>query len=329
MFIVFIFSKIKCIFTKVKVDSMRNQILKNNEYIKNNKEKIDVIIKNNSELALGSRIGMIFTGLMFVVLEFFTFNLFINQAKWNFTIMANVCGIIVILCTIIELTISKNYKNSFKEKIVKGILKDYNSMLNYFPEKGIPEEEYDACKFKDKYDNYYSEDLITDNTNLFRFADVRTEVEYEDNDGHKSRTIVYSGSLACISIKNINCRIFLGNVKNNILSSEDYKKINFENEEFNKLFPTYTDDELTAYKILTPDVMERFSNLKKDAFTDIDIRFLNNKLYIRFVTGDGFTPSLFNPALEKKSIYTSIAVLEEVISTLSMVRDILEDKNLL
>ena len=110
--------------------------------------------------------------------------------------------------------------------------------------------------------------------------------------------------------------------------SKKYQHIKFENDEFNKLFSAYATNEFEAYKILTPDVMEQFVHLKENTYGDIDIRLLNNRLYVRFLSGDGFVPSLFNKKGEMNSIVSSLAVLEEVQKTMHNVKNIIEKKDL-
>ena len=86
-----------------------------------------------------------------------------------------------------------------------------------------------------------------------------------------------------IKIKDIGCRIFLGGIKTtSIFSKDDCMSIKFENDEFNDLFMAYSDNEIQAYKILTPDIMEEFVNIKKAAFSDIDIRILRQRIWSRF-----------------------------------------------
>ena len=99
-------------------------------------------------------------------------------------------------------------------------------------------------------------------------------------------------------------------------------------DEFNSLFRAYTDNELLAYKILTPDVMEEFVNIKNNTYGDIDIRILNNKLYIRFLSGNGFDSSALTKDEDRVNLCKSIAVLEEVMNTMDKVKKIIDNKKI-
>jgi hypothetical protein len=52
---------------------------------------------------------------------------------------------------------------------------------------------------------------------------------------------------------------------------------------------------------------------------------IDDKLYIRFLSGDGFTKS-FNKNVEKEKIMESIAVFQEALKVMEKVKEIIEKK---
>ena len=295
----------------------------NNQYLLNNRETLSKIVDDNSGFRKHYTnillvLGIIFLGLLIVMLFYSNFNLEIIIPY--FFVMV----IILIMATVV---LSIRYESRFKEEVVKKIITHYNPNFEYSPFKGISAIEYRSCQFGERYDNFQSEDLITDQSNSFLFSDIKLIVEHHDSDGGSRSETVYQGSLARIDIRDCGCRIFLGNVRKNFLFNDDKNiSIKLENDEFNKLFSTYTDNELLAYKVLTPDIVEQLIMLKKNSFGDIDIRLLHDKLYVRFYSGDGFNPSLINKTKEKDNIIMSIAVLESVIETMNNIKEMLEKK---
>ena len=132
-----------------------------------------------------------------------------------------------------------------------------------------------------------------------------------------------------MDIKNTNFMIFLGSTKKKIIFGDNgFTNLEFENDEFNKLFKACTDNELLAYKLLTPDIMEEFVKVKKNTYGDIDIRILHDKLYIRFLSGDTFDSMPFNKSIEKKKLLQSLAILEEVMKTMNKVKKLIEEKEI-
>lgn len=234
----------------------------------------------------------------------------------------------LIISTIIWVKIDNDYDIRFKEKIVTEIIKEYDANLKYYPYYGISKDEYKKCRFQEYFDHFYSEDLIVNEQTGFQFADILLKKEFEDSEGHTHYDTVYFGSLARLPLKDIHCNIYLGSTERSIFGENEFIELEFENDEFNDLYMALTDNELQAYKILTPDVMEQFVELKKNFFADLDIRLLNDCLYMRFLSGDGFESSYKNVKKEKNDIMISLAVLNEVIKTMQKVKEIIESKNI-
>ena len=59
--------------------------------------------------------------------------------------------------------INKNknlYNIDFKEKVVKSLIKNFFTEVNYFPIQQFPMEMYDMAKYEENYNKYYSDDYV-------------------------------------------------------------------------------------------------------------------------------------------------------------------------
>ena len=318
------FSVVSILLQTRKTSPKKRKMLANNsDYVVKNMDKISEQIDINTNEMKKARQKALLSTIIIVVVIAFSF-IFTNSIFFAVSIT-------IILFLIFGKTIAEYYQNNENkyDEVISNVLKDYDNNLEYSPRSGVSKSEYLLCFFPERCDRLKSEDMIVNKTNGFRYSDILVESEQEDEDGDKSYDVEYSGSLARIGIKNVNCRIFLGSTRGDIAyKTEGFTSINFENDEFNKLFRALSDNELLAYKLLTPDVMEEFVNIKNNTYGDIDIRIIQNHLYIRFLSGGIFDSRMFNKKKEKEEILQSIAVLEEVMHTMEKVKEIINNKDI-
>ncbi len=307
---------------RVANSKSKKEMARDNKFVVENKERIGQIIDNNSKELKSLRMRVLFSLIFLIVGVLLVF--LVRPIIISFIIL--ILSIIVFAINLINYSRINNEKY---EEVVREVLRGFDSNLQYLPNNGFTINEYYTCLFPEECDRFSSEDMIVNPKTFFSFSDILVESEYEDDDGQSHYTTEYRGSLARMSVKDINCKIFLGGVNRGIIYRKDgYTDIEFENDEFNELFRACTDDEMIAYKILTPDVMEEFVNIKNSTYGDIDIRIINDKLYIRFSTGDTFDSEMFDKEAEKEHLFQSIAVLEEVMKTMNKVKEIIEKKNM-
>ena len=305
---------------RVKVS--KKDLVNNNQFVLQNKDRIEKILDDNQVELKNARVKVLFF-LFILILSFLSF-LIIKEKM--------ICIVIVVLSSIAFGVVYYDYYKRSSEKyneVVKNVINDYDKDLEYKPYSGFSKSEYYTCLFPEDCDRFSSEDMIINVKTSFCYSDILIESEHEDDDGNTYYVTEFQGSLARMNLKNINCRIFLGSTRKKFIFGNDkYNSIKFENDEFNKLFKACGDDELLAYKLLTPDIMEEFVNIKKNTYGDIDIRIIYDKLYIRFLSGNTFDGTVFNKTAEKRNLLQSIAVLEEVMKTMNKVKDIIDKKNM-
>ena len=197
------------------------------------------------------------------------------------------------------------YKNIFKQKIIKRILRNFYDDLEYFPEKEMPAIIYDRAEYKEFYNRYYSEDYFKcklQNKYNISMAEILTEYYEEsvDSEGNKttSITIKFSGLFATTvidkSIKS-NLRIIL-----NKLGKYDKNKINMDSKEFEKYFDVVATDKIIAMQLLTPDIMEEMINFRNNFNLEYEIVIRNNEIYLRFHSGELFEPQKLEKGIISK-----------------------------
>lgn len=307
-----------------KEESKKDELIKNNTFILEKREKYEKIMDSNAASLNSERQFVRKRMILYGILVFGVIALYFIFKK---SILIPLIPITIIVPGII---FGKQSDYFFKEssrmynETVSAVLKEYDSNLNYYPTNGFKREEYNLLYFAEPCDVYRSSDLIINTQNGFCYADVFIESIDHDDDG-TTYNVEFDGSLTRMNISSIGCTIILGGIgEKSFKKSDTFKIIKFENDDFNKMFVCFSDNELVAYKILTPDVMEQFINIRNDSIGNIDIRIINDKLYIRFKGTNGFDGAEGS----KDELFKSVAILDHIIKTMNNVKIIIESKNM-
>lgn len=300
------------------------ELAKKNKFIEKNRAKYEQMISNNANTLSNERKEFKRNLIIYVILCCIPLILFFVTKNgvfvFLFPVLLIVLGLIFNKKSGLYLVKSKEMYN----ESAKTILKELDPNLEYFPTRGIDYQEYKSLYFVENCDRFSSEDMIINEKTGFCSSDITIESEHEDDDGHTYYSTEYDGSLAKIDIKDIGCKIVLGGLSKYSFIEKNFSKIMFEHDEFNKEFLCFTDNELIAYKILTPDIMEELVNVKKNTIGDINVRLINNHLYIRFSGTNGFD----GREDSANELFNSVAVLEEIMKTMNKIKEIIERKNM-
>lgn len=232
-----------------------------------------------------------------------------------------VLGIILIffffiadIIIIFEISKKYDYTGTFKKEVIETFIKECDSNLNFYPERGIGSGIYRQGEFEG-YDNYHSEDLIEgtlDGKYRVVMSEVRTEDESTDSEGHTTTTTVFHGIFGQIecakpipgtikihSDKGILGKIFTG--KN---------KVEMDSSEFEKHFDVYGTDKIIVMQILTSDIMEMLIEFKESSKIRYELTLKNGQIYIRFHTGGVFEPKLFGQSLDFNTLKKYYDIIE-------------------
>lgn len=290
-------------FNYKKIDNIYEEfiMLNSKEY-----KKVDYEIKLTAVAIVGS---MFLVGILFLY-EF----LYCPSIAWSFIL----CALILLSFAAfiysygIKLPALLDKKNLlFKEKLIDYIVNECLKGFEYDPEGFISKEEYLKSKFYEKFDTFFSEDLIkgTLNGNEITIAEVET---LKNNDNTNPQP-VFHGVFAKISLKH--------KIKNNVIITtkdeqvENRNIVYTTNSEFNSLFNVYSDDKIETYTLLNERVQNELIELYKMFNLTMDIKIIKHDVFIRIHTGAIFDKLIFTLD-EKKKVY-EFSIICEVIKELN------------
>lgn len=215
----------------------------------------------------------------------------------NVSVLFALLPILIFIVVIFSLK-GNEYSNIFKKEVISVLVKEYSETLEYLPQRGLSSSIYDKGMFEG-YDRYRSEDLITGmlDGHEINMAEVHTQDESTDSEGHTSTTTVFHGLFAEVKLDREIPTVI--RIRRNGLSLFGNKeKIEMDSGEFEKIFNVYAKDKIIAMQLLTADVMQMFIDFKNDNKLTPELTIYNNNLYIRFEAGNVFEAKLSKKAMD-------------------------------
>jgi len=226
------------------------------------------------------------------------------------------------------------FRYRYKTEILQVALKQLEGNLEFAPNKGISETEFNATNlFSRKPDRYKTEDFIRGKLGQtpFYFAEIHAEYKETIQNGKHRQVNWYNLFKGVVFVADFN-KDFKGLtlvkprgmdfsvaswLSKNIFSSDDYS-VALENVEFQQIFATRSSDQIEARYILTPALMERILDLNKRLHKTISLSFVKNRLYIALP----FQRNFFEASMQK-SVFDE-DLLQEDISLIRFVCAIVE-----
>ena len=221
--------------------------------------------------------------------------------------------------------ILKEYKKGFSDNIVKPILNKYNSDLEYNMDKGFTIDEYKSLNFLERLNIVNSSNLIINKKTNLIVSDIEVIDDGRDSEGDYVITKLYEGTLFKLDVKNINSKILMGDVRELISIENSCKTIKTNNDNFNNLYKLSCSNDTIISKILNEDIVNSLINLKNRLGCNIDIRIINDKLYVRVNNVYNIKPFLIYNKIEIHSILLYLVILEEVEKVMYLIKNRIED----
>ena len=199
------------------------------------------------------------------------------------------------------------FNDMYKDNVIKSLIKNFYSNLEYFPKKEMPEYIYKKLNYE-YYDTYTSDDYfeaLIDNKYSIQMAEIKTqEIKTErDSDGNTHTTYItkFHGLFSKIVLdKSIQSTL---KIKPNNTIVFDSNKLDMDSSEFEKYFDVSASNQIIGMQILTSDVMEDLIDFRIKTNMNYEICIINNELYLRFHSGEMF---------EARSIATNSLNKEEI-----------------
>ena len=241
-------------------------------------------IENKRKLSLGLYIVM-FILIIVVMIAMFGLNLKIGYI----TILAlGITGCFA-GATILKLHIQSH----LSELLISKISSSSNvSKIEYLQKAGIPEKYFKQANFINKYTKYHSFDFVSSNIQGkdFLFSGISVKDTSKTTNTGELKTIFYGtfGITDFVTETPVDM-IIAPDLNNKILNvlSEDFKKalgvnrkiVRLENQEFERLFEVYCEDQVMARKIITLTFMEKMVEFRNLINKNITLIYKNNKIY--------------------------------------------------
>lgn len=248
--------------------------------------------------------------LILIILCFFPI-LFIKGEAIDYIKYILIFGFVISLCSywisksICEKDIEK-YKKIYAKNVTLNVLKDISGDVTYQHNDDLLPKDFSMVieEAKIPTSNSYSiEDyfsVIYKNIKV-EYCDIvlsYTPRNSEDNihDVFKGKWLVLSFNKKFKSNIQIGPKIFNGKKNAQMLKGNHYKKINTKDNEFDKKFIVYADNEEEALNILSPNMIEKLKYLHNNTNGKILLFFIDNKMHI----GIGDRENFFEPNIYKK-----------------------------
>lgn len=227
-----------------------------------------------------------------------------------FYIFIAVVIIIVLVWTFI--TNFKKYSSYYKDHIVPSVINNSENHYTYDVGYGIEKIIYDTAQFE-KFDEYYSSDLITTsvNNNIFSIANVLTQNVLENDDGPNYYFTNYCGVVGTTYINHLHdFLLYITNNQIKFFVADDY--IELDNQVFENKFDVFTNDKLKTVRILTPSVTTEIIELYKQLGILFEIKYVSGHLFFRLHTDVMFKPNIFSRKKEVLDISFCMNVLNRM-----------------
>jgi len=297
--------------------NLRKRLLNESDYVKKRKQELIKSINYESSYRKKYFNYLLILCGVSIVLFFFSWKVLMKNNDHSFIVLFLFLG-----CAYGFYKIISDYKKGFEDNVLKNVIQSFKNDLVYVKDSGFTNEEYKTLNFPERYNKFSSSDLIKNNN--FYCSNILVENDTSDSDNNIGVVTIYEGSLARVDIKNTNSQILIGNISKLISMDASDKKLIIDNDIFNKLYNVSSNNEDLARSLLSSEVIDNLINLKRNIYGRIDIRIINDKLYIRFDGGDGFRPNLISKKMEMNSIYTSLIVLSEIEKTAMLLKNKLD-----
>lgn len=245
--------------------------------------------------------------------------------------------ITIFLLIIVPIRKRKKFILAFKDTFVKSSLEKVYTDLEYKPEEGISRDVIASTGMMYMGDIYHSDDYIKGRYKniLVEQADVHIEEESTDSDGDTTYYTLFKGKWMIFEFN----KTFKANIQvrekgfNNakIISlfakkEEKYKKVEMEDQAFNKEFKVFAQDEHDAFYILTPQLMDKIRALNEKVNGKLLLCFVDNKLHVGLHNNkDDFEPRIMKSINEEditKQIVEQIKIVTDFVDDLDLSNDL-------
>lgn len=231
---------------------------------------------------------------------------------------------------------NNNYSELYKSEVITEFIKNIIPDFNYLPDFSLESknkiiEEYTNAKFDNmEFNRSYTDDYIDGkihNDDIY-ICDLVTYYEYVNNKKETCTEKRFSGLFANVKINSSNKKVDIKilNKENSQIETRNLVKLDFN--EFNDNFIIVSDSNISAFQILTAEVMEILNKQLKENNIKFDISIINNNIYFRFYTLPIFEAPINGPAMKKENFYRYYKLLKFVMNFSDNINNIYKNLNI-
>ncbi len=239
--------------------------------------------------------------------------IFLQKYPKEFTYINH--GIFIVISiyifTLIDKALTNTYKSQYKNTIIKTLATEINPSFKYDKDNYIKQNIFEKSGiFPTKANVYKGDDFISGiiGKTSIQFSEIHVAKKKRVRTKNGSKQVITPIFDGLFYIADFN-KIF--NKNTYILTDVAEKLFGFlgsslqqmnkahgdlvklENQEFEKHFAVYSDDQVEARYILSPALMERILTFKKETKKDIQLSFVENSMYVTIP----FKEKLFEPKI--------------------------------
>ena len=230
----------------------------------------------------------------------------------------------IFLVILIPMKKRNEFTKAYKQTFVKTSLEKVYTDLEYEPDLGISRDVIADTGMMNMGDRYYSDDYVKGKYKNITVeqADVHIEEESTDSDGDTTYYTIFRGKWMIFEFnKNFKADIQVRekgftNAKVGWLfakKEDKFKKVQMEDQAFNKSFTVYAQNEHEAFYILTPQLMDKIMTLNEKVNGALLLCFVDNKLHVGLHNNkDDFEPKLSKEIKEDEVINSVVEQIKEV-----------------
>ena len=256
--------------------------------------------------------------LVFIILS--------SQYLVNLMFIPIIIGVVGLIFLGIAAADFEKLKKKFKNDFLKEMFSELIPGITYNPKMGLSESQVYQSEFLKKADRFHTEDYLEGKIDDIDFISSDVCLEERRVRHTKNGTQVYYVPYFVGRVFQFDFhKELVGSLQvletGSPVSRRKYKKVQLESIDFNKKFRIYSEEELTAFYILTPDIMEAIFALEKRYPGNISFSFLNEKLHLGIHNNKNtFELRLFRKLSldEIEAFKADLLVIKDVIHTLKL-----------
>ncbi len=225
-------------------------------------------------------------------------------------------------------------KSRFKTEVLSEYFAEAIPGVKYHPEGGLSQTDVYATEFLKRADRFHTEDLLQGQMDEVDFisSDVKLEERHVQHTKNGTRVYYVTYFLGRVFKFTFN-KEFDGQLQvlesGSPLSSRKFQRVELESIDFNKKFRTFSTNELSAFYVLTPDIMEAIFALEQRNPGRIGLSFSGDTLYIAINNNkDTFEIKMFSQINEgiMDEFRKDLLVIQDFVHTLKLNTKIFKSK---